>query len=76
MARARLDALAETTNGFELAERDLELRGPGDFFGTRQHGIPMLRVGHLFRDQPIMEDARRAAIDWLTTSGESADRLG
>ena len=75
LARARLDALAETTDGFELAERDLELRGPGDFFGTRQHGIPTLRVGDLLRDQPIMEDARRAAMDWLTTSSLSANAL-
>ena len=75
MARARLDALAETTDGFTLAERDLELRGPGDFFGTCQHGIPILRVGHLLRDQPIMEEARRAALRWLTTGGESAADL-
>ena len=75
LARARLDALVETTDGFELAERDLELRGPGDFFGTRQHGMPTLRVGDLLRDQPIMEDARRAAMAWLTTSGVSATAL-
>ena len=73
LARARLDALAETTDGFELAERDLELRGPGDFFGTRQHGMPTLRVGDLLRDQPIMEDARRAAMGWLRTSSVSAN---
>jgi len=72
LARARLDALAKTTDGFELAERDLELRGPGDFFGTRQHGMPTLRVGDLLRDQRIMEDARRAAVGWLTASDLSA----
>ena len=75
LARARLDALAETTDGFALAERDLELRGPGDFFGTRQHGIPTLRVGDLLRDQPIMEDSRRTAVGWLATSGVSRDAL-
>ena len=75
LARARLDALVHTTDGFELAERDLELRGPGDFFGTRQHGMPTLRVGDLLRDQPIMENARRAAIGWLTASGVSAEDL-
>ena len=74
-AKARLDALAETTDGFELAERDLELRGPGDFFGTRQHGMPTLRVGHLLRDQSIMEDARGAALGWLTAGGASVDSL-
>ena len=73
MARARLGAIAKTTDGFELAERDLELRGPGDFFGTRQHGMPTLRVGHVLRDQAIMEDARRAALGWLKTDAASAD---
>jgi ATP-dependent DNA helicase RecG len=60
--RARLQALTETTDGFEIAERDLQLRGPGDFFGTRQSGLPTLRVGDLLRDHQIMEDARREAV--------------
>ena len=64
-ARARLDAVATTTDGFEIAERDLEIRGPGDFFGTRQSGVPMLRVGDLVRDHRIMEEARQAAHRWL-----------
>ncbi len=59
--RERLKALTETTDGFVIAEKDLELRGPGDFFGTRQSGIPTLRVGDLLRDHAIMEDARREA---------------
>ncbi len=63
--RARLKALAETTDGFVIAERDLELRGPGDFFGTRQSGVPTLRVGDLLRDHEIMEDARREAVACL-----------
>lgn len=60
-ARQRLSALAETDDGFVIAERDLEIRGPGDFFGTRQSGLPTLRVGDLMRDHAIMEDARREA---------------
>jgi ATP-dependent DNA helicase RecG len=60
--RERLKALTETTDGFEIAERDLALRGPGDFFGTRQSGMPTLRVGDLQRDHQLMEDARREAI--------------
>jgi ATP-dependent DNA helicase RecG len=58
---ARLRALAETADGFVVAERDLELRGPGDFFGTRQSGMPTLRSGDLVRDRGIMEEARRLA---------------
>lgn len=63
--KARIDALTETTDGFVIAERDLEIRGPGDFFGTRQSGLPTLRVGDLVRDHVLMEDARRAAVSWL-----------
>ncbi len=63
--KARLKALAETTDGFEIAERDLQLRGPGDFFGTRQSGMPTLRAGDLLRDHAVMEEARRAAVEAL-----------
>jgi ATP-dependent DNA helicase RecG len=59
--RERLKALTDTTDGFVIAEKDLELRGPGDFFGTRQSGLPTLRVGDLVRDHRLMEEARREA---------------
>jgi ATP-dependent DNA helicase RecG len=60
-ARERLKAMASSTDGFAIAERDLELRGPGDFFGTRQSGLPKLRTGDLVRDRDLMEDAHREA---------------
>ena len=74
-ARARLRALADTTDGFEIAECDLELRGPGDFFGTRQSGVPLFRVGDLLRDHRLMEDARRAAVAWLAGPGATKPRI-
>ena len=72
--RERLKALTDTTDGFEIAERDLALRGPGDFFGTRQSGMPTLRVGDLLRDHQLMEEARREAVAALDDVAE-ADQL-
>ena len=63
--KARLAALAETNDGFEISERDLQLRGPGDFFGTRQSGLPTLRTGDLLRDHSLMERAREEAVQYL-----------
>ena len=60
-AEARLDALVATTNGFELAEIDLAQRGPGEFFGTRQAGLPDLRVASLTRDRELLELAKAEA---------------
>ena len=59
--RERLEAFAKATDGFELAELDFELRGPGDLFGTQQHGLPPLRIADLKRDREILEEARREA---------------
>jgi ATP-dependent DNA helicase RecG len=60
-ARERLQAFAATSDGFKLAEMDFALRGPGDLFGTQQHGLPPLRIADLRRDQAILEEARREA---------------
>jgi len=60
-AEQRLDAMVRTTNGFEIAELDLELRGPGEFFGTRQAGMPSLRVANLLRDRELLEVAKQEA---------------
>ena len=57
----RLDAFTKTTDGFDLAELDFQLRGPGDLFGTRQHGLPPLRIADLNRDVKVVEEARRDA---------------
>jgi ATP-dependent DNA helicase RecG len=57
----RLDAMVRTSDGFEIAELDLELRGPGEFFGTRQAGMPSFRVANLIRDRQLLEAAKREA---------------
>jgi ATP-dependent DNA helicase RecG len=61
VARARLDVMVATDDGFAIAEKDLEIRGPGDFFGTRQWGMPTFRVAHLLRDRDLLERARTEA---------------
>jgi ATP-dependent DNA helicase RecG len=61
-ARSRVEALLATEDGFEIAARDLEIRGPGDVFGTRQWGIPSFRVGRLLRDRELLERSRDAAL--------------
>jgi ATP-dependent DNA helicase RecG len=53
--------MAETDDGFEIAERDLDIRGPGEFLGTRQSGLPEIRFGNIARDFAIMEEAREEA---------------
>ncbi len=61
-AKRRIAAMEETNDGFRIAETDLELRGPGDFFGTRQSGLPEFRVADLLRDAPLLEEARQDAV--------------
>ena len=60
-ARVRLRAMEKTTDGFQIAEEDLTLRGPGEFFGIRQSGLPDFRVAHVIRDAPILIEARKEA---------------
>jgi ATP-dependent DNA helicase RecG len=63
--RKRLKALCATNDGFRIAETDLELRGPGDFFGNRQHGLPQLRVADLAGDMRVLQEAQKAAEELL-----------
>jgi ATP-dependent DNA helicase RecG len=60
-AEERLDTMVKTQDGFEIAEKDLEIRGPGEFFGTKQAGMPSLRVANLIRDRELLEIAKREA---------------
>jgi ATP-dependent DNA helicase RecG len=74
-ARERLKTMAETTDGFEIAERDLRLRGPGDFFGTRQAGMPTFRLIDLMRDRDLLDLAGREAAQWLDKTRPTAEAV-
>jgi ATP-dependent DNA helicase RecG len=65
VAKERLGIMEETSDGFRIAEKDLEIRGPGEVMGTRQSGVPTFRVGNLVRDVAILEEARREADYYL-----------
>mgnify|MGYP005781258503 FL=1 len=60
-AMQRLRTLASTTDGFQIAEEDLKLRGPGDFFGSRQHGLPQMKLADLAGDMRLLNEAQQAA---------------
>jgi ATP-dependent DNA helicase RecG len=69
----RLKVMASTGDGFRIAEADLEIRGPGDFLGTRQAGMPDFRVANILRDGTLLEKARKAAFDLLERDPELSD---
>jgi ATP-dependent DNA helicase RecG len=64
-AKRRLDIMVKTNNGFDIADEDLNIRGPGEFFGTRQSGLPELKNTNILRDVKILEAARREAFDLI-----------
>lgn len=70
----RLKAVRDTTDGFEIARRDLEMRGPGEFLGERQSGTPLLRFADLDRDEALLAAARRTADAWLEMDRDAALR--
>ncbi len=73
-ARARLETMVRTTNGFEIAETDLKLRGPGEFFGTRQHGELGFHIANPLRDFDLLELARREALSLVESPGAEPAR--
>ena len=67
--RQRLKAFCKTNDGFQIAQEDLKLRGPGDFFGTRQHGLPAFRMANLAEDMTTLQQAQQAAAAWIEHQG-------
>ena len=65
----RLKAFCKTNDGFQIAQEDLKLRGPGDFFGSRQSGLPAFRMGNLGTDLTTLQQAQQAAVAWIDTQG-------
>ena len=74
-ARLRLGIMRESNDGFEIAQRDLELRGPGEFLGTRQTGELRYRVADLVRDAPLLPQVQRGARRLLEESPQLAQAL-
>lgn len=78
ITKKRMDTLCSSNDGFYISEQDLKLRGPGDFFGTRQHGLPEMRVANLFADSKILEAAQKTAHEIMENSlalSEEEDRV-
>jgi ATP-dependent DNA helicase RecG len=69
ISQERLNTMVATTDGFRIAEIDLKLRGPGEFFGTRQWGVPAFRIANLLRDQEILEWAKQEAAEFIANPG-------
>ena len=69
----RLKALCSTTDGFKIAEEDLKMRGPGDFFGSRQSGLPVFRVANLSCDLQTLKQAQQASAEWIDEQGSSPE---
>src|SRR5699024_9118332 len=68
VGKERMRIMSETNNGFELAEQDLQLRGPGDFFGKKQSGLPDFKVADVVHDYRALETARKDAQEMIETN--------
>ncbi|CDM66666.1 ATP-dependent DNA helicase RecG [Pyrinomonas methylaliphatogenes] len=75
VARERLGIMEESSDGFRIAEKDLEIRGPGEILGTRQSGLPMFRLANLVRDLRLLEEARREADLYISTRRHARETL-
>jgi ATP-dependent DNA helicase RecG len=73
VANERLGIMAKTNDGFLIAEKDLEIRGPGELLGTKQSGLPEFRVANLVRDQQFLEAARKEAEFYLAKGEKSSE---
>jgi ATP-dependent DNA helicase RecG len=74
LARARLKVIYESADGFEIARQDLALRGPGEFLGARQSGVPMLRIADPTADTELLSLAREVALRLLSAHPEAVER--
>jgi ATP-dependent DNA helicase RecG len=72
-ARERIRTMVESTDGFYIAEMDLKLRGPGEFFGTKQSGLPALRIANIIRDKDVLELARSEAQAFIASPPSAED---
>lgn len=73
VTKERLNAMVKSNDGFYISELDLKLRGPGDFFGTRQHGLPELKIANLYKDMEILKIAQKSAIEFVNNKLEVSD---
>lgn len=73
VAKERMTIMCKSNDGFVISEKDLHLRGPGDFFGTRQHGLPEMKIANLYKDINILKDVQSVAID-LYKSDENLEK--
>ena len=68
--RQRMSIMQETNDGFKISEKDLELRGSGEFFGTKQHGLPEFKIANIFQDMPMLKNIQSIASDILKEDPE------